>query len=632
MKLTQRQDTGSLYRRQMVEFSGLDLTDGAAEGTLRDCGGLSSKRWPVLSQRGGRGAYEEVALSEPTAIFAFDKLCVLDDGTFYYDGAEVGYVETGEKQFAVVGKKLCIWPDGRYLDISDPEALTWGSLSATVKALEGSAVFTESALTISTNPGLGEKLEKLRQSFSDNKKWYLMVYEEVSFDADSKQWTATGGKKVQLAQNDSLDLVGKYIILTADGDYQEVCASGANPLLTEAWNTTGAYAVITSYSWVEKESYVTYYVYAQTYDGSKRNTDLTEVFAVGDGVSISGATEEDNNKDAVIRAVTEDTLTFDSNLFVAGADTAAVTVERTVPEMDFICEWNNRLWGVKDKTVYASALGQPQNFNVFDGLSTDSYAVEVGTDGAFTAVCRYSDSVLFWKENVLHKMLGSVPADFYLYTYDVAGVQAGSEKSLQIINEVLYYMGRAGVYAYTGGRPQRISSVFGTRQYYGGVAGADSWRYYLSVLDTAGESHLLVYDTRQGIWLREDDTRARQFATLDATVHLLSEGGEIFLLDQQSEESVAWYAELNPFRETVHNRKMYSKLFLRMTLEAGANMTVEVKSDDGLWQTIWTGHRAGTEVIPVIPNRCDQFSVRLSGEGTCAVESLMRQVKVGGYV
>ena len=89
---------------------------------------------------------------------------------------------------------------------------------------------------------------------------------------------------------------------------------------------------------------------------------------------------------------------------------------------------DNRIWGAEGKTIYASALGDPTNY-VYDGVSTDSYAVAVGTEGEFTGCIAYSSTVLFWKENCLHKVLGSYPAQYEIYTYTVPGIQKGSEKS-----------------------------------------------------------------------------------------------------------------------------------------------------------------------------------------------------------
>ncbi|MCC8122711.1 MAG: hypothetical protein LIO58_04140, partial [Oscillospiraceae bacterium] len=361
MKLEKRTDTSGLYRRQNVAFSGLDFTDGAEEGTLRDSAGISSARWPVLSTRAGRGQYSDITLTAPCAIYAFDKLCVIDDGVFYYGGEEMGYVDMGEKQFAVVGKKLCIWPDKKYLNLADPDNPVWGTLEASVTALSGSATFTDGTLTISCTPSLGEQQEKVANLSTSNYKFYYRVYDTVSFDPATGTWTTTGSTTTPVyvaGRDNAAEFVGKYSILDTDGYLQRRSNSTASAGVIEHFNTDGYYAKITSWEMTaDTDSQQVFRLRYNVYDASLENETLTDLFSVGDGVTISGATEEDNNKTAVIRDITEETLTFDSNIFIEGTDAACVTVAREVPDLDFICEWNNRLWGVGDKTLYGSMQG-----------------------------------------------------------------------------------------------------------------------------------------------------------------------------------------------------------------------------------------------------------------------------------
>lgn len=74
-----------------------------------------------------------------------------------------------------------------------------------------------------------------------------------------------------------------------------------------------------------------------------------------------------------------------------------VTVERSVPEMDYVCEAQNRVWGCKYGMVdgkavnelYCCALGDFKNWNRFLGISTDAWAASVGSDGAWTGAANY---------------------------------------------------------------------------------------------------------------------------------------------------------------------------------------------------------------------------------------------------
>ena len=49
-------------------------------------------------------------------------------------------------------------------------------------------------------------------------------------------------------------------------------------------------------------------------------------------------------------------------------ETGSLTVKRTVPDLLYVCENENRLWGCDKTTIYASKLGDIFNWNVYDGM------------------------------------------------------------------------------------------------------------------------------------------------------------------------------------------------------------------------------------------------------------------------
>lgn len=200
-------------------------------------------------------------------------------------------------------------------------------------------------------------------------------------------------------------------------------------------------------------------------------------FRVGDAVEISGCAVADNNKTPIIRRVDGNVLGFYPNTLKAGTESGTVSVKRNVPDLDYICESNYRLWGVKGNTILGSKYADPLNFFCYDGLAGDSYYVDVGTEGAFTGCMPYSGHICFFKENVLHKLYGSKPSNYQIVTSHVYGVQEGCERSLALVNEQLLYKGVNGIYAYAGGVPELISTKFGTRRYSEASADRDSqWR------------------------------------------------------------------------------------------------------------------------------------------------------------
>lgn len=362
---------------------------------------------------------------------------------------------------------------------------------------------------------------------------------------------------------------------------------------------------------------------------------LKTLFNPGDGVELAGFENEANNRSLIIKTVKAKKITVDSGAFENETRSGTVTMERKIPEMDFVCESGNRLWGVSnaDKTIYSSSLGDPTNFYVFQGISTDSYALPVASAGDFTGCCKLSSSVLFWKEQTLHKVLGSYPAEYVMYTYDMEGVRAGCEKSLTIINDALFYVGLHGVFTYAGGTPADISAVFGEHLLTEAVGGTDGEKYYLSCLDD-GEEVLYVFSPNNGVWLREDSFRATDITRDGEDVYLLRKDGSVWLADSRAPDpQVDWSLEYKPYFETIEGRKRVSRLLVRLEMPLGAWLRVEVSTDDEPWKEagLIKGPRADTVPLQIQPRRGDQYKVRLRGHGPCVIKGVLREFLQGGY-
>ena len=159
---------------------------------------------------------------------------------------------------------------------------------------------------------------------------------------------------------------------------------------------------------------------------AERNTlhcagaDFRTLFSPGDATAISGCTRRPkNNKTPIVREISEDghSLRFYENVFEldgteekpeAYTEPGPITIARTLPDMDFICVNDNRLWGCKGDSIYCSKLGDPKNFNVFDGLGTDSFQVDAGSAGDFTACASFLGYPCFFKADRIYKMYGDL--------------------------------------------------------------------------------------------------------------------------------------------------------------------------------------------------------------------------------
>ena len=205
-------------------------------------------------------------------------------------------------------------------------------------------------------------------------------------------------------------------------------------------------------------------------------TGIGKAFEVYDGVTISGIADEklqDLNGTMAIWAKGDDYIVVIGILDAVttqAASVGAVKVERRMPNMDFVIESGNRLWGCRYgialngevvNEIYASKLGDFKNWSCFIGLSTDSYAASCGTDGPFTGAITHMGYPLFFKENCVHKVYGNYPANFQIQDTACRGVQKGCHNSLAIVNETLFYKARSGICGFDGSLPTEASYALG---------------------------------------------------------------------------------------------------------------------------------------------------------------------------
>lgn len=373
-------------------------------------------------------------------------------------------------------------------------------------------------------------------------------------------------------------------------------------------------------------------------------------FSKYDGVTVSGATDNRFNGSFTVWDKTENSIVVTGIISNVITQTSALTVSRTVPDMDFICENGNRLWGCssRNNVIYASKLGDPKNFNCFMGISTDSYAVTVGTDGDFTGAVSFRGYVLFFKENCVHKIYGSNPP-YSVNSVFLRGVQKGSEKSLVILNETLYYKSPTGVCSYEGGVPLLISDELGEEYYKDAVAGALGNKYYICMSNKNNVRYLFTYDELSGLWHKEDQIDIKEFASHNCNLYFISENGTnrfLCIADAENvygnfasvlggysaESSVPWQAETGLWGLSLPGNKYYSKITLMLKGEQGASVQVWFEYDNsGTWERKCSISVENTKsyTLPFITPRCGCLRMRICGTGKVTVLNVSRCVERG---
>lgn len=460
-----------------------------------------------------------------------------------------------------------------------------------------------------------------------------------SFTDMEQKNVSSGTVSVTLAKGDG----------TPYGEYTEGDTAPENPENGQLWlDTSGDAPVMKTWSeaqglWVAE---ATTYVLVSA-------TGLGQGLKALDGVTVSGLEEGGLNGDWILTDAGPDYILFTGILQKALTQAGEVRVERTCPEMDFVVEKDNRLWGCSsaDHEIYCCKLGDPTNWRAYQGVATDSYAVTVGTPGPFTGAAVSGSAVIFFKENCLHRVYGTQPSNFTVYVDNLRGVQQGCHKSAVRVNEYLYYKSVFDVCVYADSEVAGISAALGTESYKNAVAGVCGNRLYLSMEDQEGAWQLLVYDTAAGVWTREDGTHALGFASCLTETFMLRADGELYALlpgeynkdffmvgsdytvyaQEETDEEVSWELRTGEILRELPDHKYIGKIQLYLELDPGAKAEVALRRDGGAWEKVQelSGGDQRRCTLPIYPRRCDRMEIRLTGVGHARLVNWSKYVGYG---
>jgi len=370
-----------------------------------------------------------------------------------------------------------------------------------------------------------------------------------------------------------------------------------------------------------------------------------EAAGIGDGfgdydvVSISGMDYEAFNlAAATIYTRGTDYIVIATGEMVDVDVNGSISIKREAPDLDWIIESGNRLWGCSNATheIRCSKLGDPTNWNSYLGISTDSYAATVGSVGDFTGISAYHGYVHFWKEERVHRLYGTQPSNFQLTETQLRGVKQGCEKSLCIINELQCYMSRDGMMRYDGSSPVSMQDPLGDHVMERVVCGGHRNKLYVSCL-MDDSPVLMAMDLQRGLWHIEDDTRAVAIANTDEGDFFLDDGGMIWSIDGEhsrledgtarDEDEFAWWAETGDMLTQSLMAKTLRQVAVRLEMERGARIMMDVMYDSsGEWiRTMdYSTENKKTVTLPFRARGCDHISMRYSGTGRVIVHGLCR--------
>lgn len=593
-------------------WRGYNHNEIIADGEMYDMQNLSGDKYPLLTLRQKRGITSlDVEGQDPvplTGIHGRDQLVYVRGTKVYWDLLEVSGLTVSAdaalcpKKIVSFGAYVCIWPDKVYFNTAD---LT------DVGSMERSWTEDGTNITLAMCRGDGTNYDMTDIDISEN---------PPDDPANGKLWIDQSGDNDVLRQYSASSMEWVEVATT----YVKISATGIGSGLKE-------YDVV-DIAGLEAASGSTARIQAQV---SALNGSKIVYFSGNDYIVVAGI------------------ISNTQGALAAGS----VTANMTVPDLDYVCESNNRLWGCKYglngsevvNEIRACKLGDFRNWNCFMGLSTDSYVASVGTDGAFTGAITQRGYPVFFKEQCIHRVSGNMPSSFSIQTTIARGVQRGCWRSLQVVSENIYYKARNAIMMYDGNMPQPVSDQLGDILYSDARAGVLGDKYYISMKDGNNNWRLFNFDTKYGVWYKEDSTKVLGFGTVDDELFFIDEDNNTLVTVRGSmgtiEDDFDWAAEFGltgvnyaqsgsyDSPERIRNAKYLSMFKIRMYLDPDAHMKLWIKyNENPLYELM--GERRGNEmrtfILPVIPKRCDHLRFKITGHGDMKVYDLSRIMEVGG--
>ena len=300
-----------------------------------------------------------------------------------------------------------------------------------------------------------------------------------------------------------------------------------------------------------------------------------------------------------------------------------------IPVIEYATQLNNRIFAVEGNNIYSSAQGNFADWTTFADVDgnpdpTGAFATDVGSVGRFNGIVAYKNRIVCTKPDFVYEIYGDRPP----YTVqEIAKTGCIDGRSICEVNSVLYWLGRQGIYAYTGGQPRIISDKLNI-DFTEGVAGTDGRKYYCSLYSDKWQ--LYVYDTFTNLWHIEDDLHVMDFTYFEGKLYALTSDGSILKFDSGTER-VEWEFETQDYTFDIPNSKSVRRLFIRAEMQPYTELDVYLRANNEEYIRVanYSARDMTLFDFKVRVKKCDSFSLKFVGRGNVKILDIHGEVTVG---
>ncbi|OME12780.1 hypothetical protein [Paenibacillus odorifer] len=311
--------------------------------------------------------------------------------------------------------------------------------------------------------------------------------------------------------------------------------------------------------------------------------------------------------------------------------------------INFITTYQNRLWGGSGKELHASALDQPEAWNIFGGTGEDSFVKDMESirGESINSLSGSLSKLVIGMPNSIHELYGALPSEFTVRL--ITEKEGTANNRAAVVQEsTMRFAHQTGIFEYLSGGmyPDKtfseIIDKFTTNINSNAVMGSDNDKTYCY----DGSSRILVYDARNGVqsWLSWSGYTPTCYTIFQHDLYVGDATGRVLKLDNSQNDAgapISWYLVTKAFTNPVMSqRQRWLKMWLYAEIPVGTtiNIYLSTTKDGNDFNLVHTVVGTGTKVERVIiPVRSvvleNTVRVKISGTGPAKIHELVRQVR-----
>ena len=303
----------------------------------------------------------------------------------------------------------------------------------------------------------------------------------------------------------------------------------------------------------------------------------------------------------------------------------------------YVTAHGERLYAAVGNSVHASAIANGLDWTTPE--TTWSSGDTGITDGEMiNGLHAGQEKLLIFKPNNMYELYGDLPENYRIIKI-AEGIGLINHKCIVDMQGITYFLHTTGIYAYTGGRPRRISDLI--QKYIDNMSkaelgdcsiGTDETRLFVQL----PQGIMLVWHSEYNVWYEWDGFYARCMLSGNGNILFGSNDSNVYGFTGSTDEtSVAWEWVSKPINTgLLPQRLRLNKMWLTAKLESGLIDVYISKQPSGNsdWVKIDTVTalqlvNKKTVINTSVAANAKVLRLKLSGAGMCTIYEILRESK-----